>query len=242
MTTNLTRDELISYAKGVALARGAEKFTDDDVVPENYKLTDGAILWMRAYEGGMSFVHDMKRQDRTRGLTRGQLRGVLNCLRADVQKSESAKQPAVTLELAGIVQLIDKAREHLKFPKIRLATSCGQTIVISVAGAKSRLPGAVNVTTDGSFYDREYLARINTDGTLDRRAACGQDVVALLERFAADPAAIAAEFGRLMGYCSFCNTRLDDERSTSVGYGPVCAKNYGLPYPTKKEVRESAVA
>lgn len=40
----------------------------------------------------------------------------------------------------------------------------------------------------------------------------------------------AAKFGRLTGSCVFCSRRLTDERSATVGYGPVCAERVGLPW------------
>lgn len=40
----------------------------------------------------------------------------------------------------------------------------------------------------------------------------------------------AAKFGKLYGICCFCSRTLTDERSIGVGYGPVCAEHYGLPW------------
>lgn len=40
----------------------------------------------------------------------------------------------------------------------------------------------------------------------------------------------ASEFGRLYGICIYCSRDLTDERSIAVGYGPVCASNYDLPW------------
>lgn len=40
----------------------------------------------------------------------------------------------------------------------------------------------------------------------------------------------AAEFGHVTGACVFCGRKLTDERSISVGYGPVCAENQHLPW------------
>lgn len=40
----------------------------------------------------------------------------------------------------------------------------------------------------------------------------------------------AARFGKLYGICCFCSRTLTDERSIGVGYGPVCAEHYGLPW------------
>ena len=50
---------------------------------------------------------------------------------------------------------------------------------------------------------------------------------------AADPAAAAKAYGALMGRCSFCDTAITDEGSVEVGYGPVCAKRFGLPHTPK---------
>lgn len=40
----------------------------------------------------------------------------------------------------------------------------------------------------------------------------------------------AAAFGKLVGRCCFCSHAIDTPESTAVGYGPVCASNYGLPW------------
>jgi hypothetical protein len=53
-------------------------------------------------------------------------------------------------------------------------------------------------------------------------------LVALLERFAKEPAKVASEFGRATGRCCFCNAALTDARSTAVGFGPVCAETWSL--------------
>lgn len=40
----------------------------------------------------------------------------------------------------------------------------------------------------------------------------------------------AAAFGKLVGRCCFCSHAIDTPESTAVGYGPVCASKYGLPW------------
>lgn len=40
----------------------------------------------------------------------------------------------------------------------------------------------------------------------------------------------AARFGQVTGICVFCSRKLTDERSITVGYGPVCADREGLPW------------
>ena len=43
-------------------------------------------------------------------------------------------------------------------------------------------------------------------------------------------AVAAAAFGQITGHCVFCSRLLTDERSITVGYGPVCAEHNGLPW------------
>ena len=73
-----------------------------------------------------------------------------------------------------------------------------------------------------------YLGKVNrrtgivgsfTDAVMAQvRAACE------------NPAKIAAQYGHDTGNCSFCSKELTDNRSLSVGYGPICAGKYGLPW------------
>lgn len=51
---------------------------------------------------------------------------------------------------------------------------------------------------------------------------------------AVDPEGTAAAYGHLTGACCFCRRALSDERSVSVGYGPVCADHFGLAWGVKK--------
>ena len=53
-------------------------------------------------------------------------------------------------------------------------------------------------------------------------------VLATLSAIAAEPAKLAKEYGSLRGHCSFCDKKLDDQGSIEHGYGPVCAKKWGL--------------
>lgn len=45
-----------------------------------------------------------------------------------------------------------------------------------------------------------------------------------------DPLQAAVNYGRVTGSCSFCSHLLTDQRSVSVGYGPICAERNGLPW------------
>lgn len=135
-----------------------------------------------------------------------------------------------------VIALMKRGGAALKFPKITLRTDNGQTIQLSIAGSRSKTPGVVNVTDGGSFENNTWFGKVTPEGKwmpsgrggLQTQAA----VATLLTALAQDAAATAAAYGRLTGQCCFCSKPLTDARSTSVGYGGTCAKNYGLPWGT----------
>jgi hypothetical protein len=52
----------------------------------------------------------------------------------------------------------------------------------------------------------------------------------------------AAAFGHETGVCCFCSRGLTDERSVTVGYGPICAERYGLPWGTVPAGKKSKLS
>lgn len=114
--------------------------------------------------------------------------------------------------------------------KIVLRTGRDRQVVLVLAGEGSRFPGSISVTDGGRYGESLWFGRVNTDGSFSPGRAADEDVRDLLVRFAADPAGVAAAYGKLTGSCCFCRIELTDERSVLVGYGPICAANYGLPW------------
>lgn len=137
--------------------------------------------------------------------------------------------------LSGIMALFDRARSHLRYPAIVLSVPGHSGLVrISVAGPQARVPGSLNVASLDEYINdrRRWFGRVTRDGNFDQREG-GPAVAARLQQLAANPAAVASEHGRLTGRCCFCNRPLEDERSTAVGYGPVCADHFGLPWGSR---------
>lgn len=56
------------------------------------------------------------------------------------------------------------------------------------------------------------------------------DVLIVMEQFRNDPLGTIVRLGKATGRCSFCGSPLWDRRSRAHGYGPVCAKHYGLEW------------
>lgn len=139
-------------------------------------------------------------------------------------------------DLTATIALFDKARTHLKNPKVLLAVGT-QSVRLSVAGERARVPGSINVASVARFGEGAWYGRISRDGQFQPTPAAANvpGLTEALTAFAADPAKVAAEYGRLTGNCCFCHLPLRDERSTAVGYGPTCADHYGLPWGNKEK-------
>ncbi len=151
-------------------------------------------------------------------------------------------------DFGGVIQLFkNAAASGLKNPKIRLGIPMGthnQPLALSVAGHKSKHPGCVNVTNGEPYHHNTWFGRITPHGVWQPSQHVEPDLMArlmtLLSALAQDPAGTASKYGRLVGYCCFCHSELSDERSKAVGYGPVCAKNWGLPWGDLPELKEVA--
>lgn len=133
-------------------------------------------------------------------------------------------------DFAGVVELFTTAKGKLKYPKISMYGVNGETIQLSLAGAKAKKPGTINVTDGGPFGSNNWYGRVNTDGTWEKSSKATDEIGGVLKELSIDPAAFATKYGHKHGACCFCNKSLTTEESTEAGYGPVCAKNWGLPW------------
>jgi hypothetical protein len=151
-----------------------------------------------------------------------------------LDRAENPPQSTEVGSVKGIVDLLDGAKLHLKHPAI-IVRANDRDIRLSIAGPTAKVPGSINVcSAEGGFGSREWYGRITREGVFDpsrKHDSVTQTAVATaLKAMASDPAKAAANYGHLTGHCCFCNRSLDDARSTEVGYGPVCAKHYRLPW------------
>lgn len=166
---------------------------------------------------------------------------------ATAKQGETPRETVEVGSLDGILKLFEKASQHLKHPSVILSVPGSEAIEISVAGAQAKVPGSLNVTTKerrGDEGRKNWFGRILRDGKFEKspRQVSPAALVASLQAFAKEPAKVAAEYGKLHGYCCFCNRKLKDERSTEVGYGETCANHFGLPYPKMSEVKVKRAA
>ena len=130
-------------------------------------------------------------------------------------------------DLNAVIAFFDRAK--VSRPKVVFAVD-GTPVKLSVAGERAAVPGSINVASP--TYGGAWYGRITRDGVFHpgRDADKVADLVGVLRRFAVSPEKVAAEYGAATGSCSFCSRELTDARSVTVGYGPVCAGHYGLPW------------
>lgn len=154
-----------------------------------------------------------------------------------VGKLAQPQAPAPTAsvgDFSGVVALFDTAKASLKFPKVRLSFDGGKPLVLSMAGAKAKCPGTINVTDGGSFGSNVWYGRVDTDGSFTANrsvdAVSMTAMTTVLAAFARNPAKVGAAYGQKFGVCCFCARTLTDDRSIKVGYGPVCADKWALPW------------
>lgn len=146
--------------------------------------------------------------------------------------SMPAPEPIQDGKLGRILEMFGRAHHSIKFPKIDLVTSDEQPIKLSRAGDKARVPGAINVTNGGRYGEDGaiWYGRIMPDGEWKPTKDCPSFVTDFLVTFNGDPASNAKAHGHRHGWCCFCGRDLTTKESTTVGYGPICADYYGLPW------------
>lgn len=144
--------------------------------------------------------------------------------------SAPAPTPVATVSVDAIQIMFEKAAQKLKRIKVSLKDSTGQKVVFKKAGNASKYAGQILVTDGGPFGAAKFFGRIDESGSLITTPKATDSVVSLVKEFAANPEDTAGKYGRLTGGCCFCSKSLDDERSLKVGYGPVCAKHFGLAW------------
>lgn len=143
--------------------------------------------------------------------------------------SQEAKSSASAGSFEPIVAMLKKAATKLRRPKVFLSVD-GVDIQFHILSAHSKYPGQIAVTDGGEFGSNKWFGRITEAGAWVKSGAVGDEEVALVEAFTKNPAEMAAKYGHKTGRCCFCSKKLTTEESTAVGYGPVCAKTYQLPW------------
>lgn len=134
---------------------------------------------------------------------------------------------------AKIFEMFGKAALKVNNPKIT-AKHQGMQIQLKPTGPKSKTPGAILIDDGVSYATSKWYGYLFSDGEFIAASnitalevAC---VVGFLKNLAFDPSAYLGQKGKAQGSCCFCKKTLTADESLEVGYGPVCASNYNLPW------------
>ena len=234
MTTTTTRTITVTKRDGSTKAVESP-YTDDEVVARLQELTgfelasygtESVVGW----DGPLKsrFARDLAAQaEMHRGLSAKQIAWVHILV---VEHEAPREQAAAVATLPRVRAMIDKASETLQYPKLNFQMDDGQRVRLSRAGEQSNSPGAINITDGKPFGENAFFGRIDLDGNVRPARAMTPEVLDFLVAFDADPAASATAYGRRTGNCCFCHRELTDGRSVAMGYGPICAGHYGLPW------------
>ena len=137
----------------------------------------------------------------------------------------------------------DLMKSYKIFPEVRLLTSDGEVVLLKFyekfpisprqALKTGRIPHPEDKVILRSNSSNEPLICIYRSGVgefLGKDPSMMKPCLLVLDGFCNDMVGSVAHYGLEMGYCSFCNRPLSDERSIQVGYGPQCARNSRLPW------------
>lgn len=162
----------------------------------------------------------------------------VNCELACEQQTDADKRAKKRItqlgDFTGVYAMFELAAKGGKWPRITINAD-GYEFYIYVSGAKAVLPNVLNVKHPGGngLYD-DWFGRITIDGVWDQRhKEVDERMADALSKLAMDPIGTVAMYGRLSGKCCFCKKQLTDAPSVDAGYGPVCAKRWGLAWGGK---------
>jgi hypothetical protein len=173
------------------------KFVDEDVTPE---LHEAGLAYLATYTGGFTYLVDLKTKNPA-NLSIGQVRGILNCIRAEVLRvqdaGEGAGEPLMVNDGRYALLMTDK----LRFFKVNTPTEgrwAKFTFVNEVFGGGNKI----------SIRNRDFRNEV-------------------LTAIANDPDALT-RYGQELGECGVCGRELTDAQSRAIGIGPVCREKLGM--------------
>ena len=120
-----------------------------------------------------------------------------------------------------IFTLFDSASFMLKYPKMRLLVDCETPVVLKK-------------TVGDDSVIRIYDHKNKAIGYIYRKFMIdetGLNILGTLRELSKAPLEELKRFGLLTGRCPFCYKQLSKKQSVLYGYGPVCARNFGLEAP-----------
>jgi hypothetical protein len=193
-------DQYIAVCNLICDQFTGRKFTDADLTADLVFL---ATEYASKYEGNFDFMLDMRATAGTRqgGLSWGQARGVLNCIRADVLRGKVKSTSTATVTQDGMYRDPDT----------------GDIFKVQVA-----------VHGSGNLYAKR-LVELDEPKVMKTKTVSHEFVYepGLLRRIKPEWRMTLEEakaWGALYGTCCVCGATLTKEASIAAGIGPVCSE------------------
>jgi len=148
-----------------------------------------------------------------------------------IEPERSSRGPS-SEKLPRVAELFRSAVDAGKrFARIELRLPNEDRLVLRHNGK-----GRVNITDGKPFGESVYYGAIDiASGSFFPRTEATDTVRTMLSIMDQDPATVAAQYGLKTGRCCFCGLELTNQASLLVGYGPICAEKFGLPWGQKPE-------
>lgn len=198
-----------------------------------------AIQILATTPNSSQFASDLVRNFGRYGLSTNQANWAIYLAQEVLDKQNKPKSSVnpVTIDTKSLFTLFATAHLNLKYPRLRLQTADGRLVVIKLSGQNSKHCGSLNLTNGVKYGDNGavFYGFIHQDGSTTIK---DQSVLNLINMLANDPAGVAASQGLASGECCCCGKALSDSEdgSSEIGYGPQCAKSFGLPWSSNKQV------
>tara|TARA_R110002110_G_scaffold246492_1_gene462966 strand:+ start:1579 stop:2334 length:756 start_codon:yes stop_codon:yes gene_type:complete len=150
----------------------------------------------------------------------------------DLASDDEIEKGDERYQLNGIFDFFDAASENLSTPKVNFEMDDGGMLKISRAGARSKHHGKIFLTNGEEWgsSERKFYGSIDLTGLFSPSSSMNKGIEDLIKRFDKDPKGVAKAIGLQSGNCAYCQRALTTDKSREAGYGPGCAKNYGLDY------------
>ena len=141
----------------------------------------------------------------------------------------SVATPSVPVYQSVLDLFANATTSKLKKPRVKFNVD-GQVVQLHLAGMASKYAGQIIVSDGGPWGASLFFGTINKQGEWLHSKKVTPQVAEIVKGFASDPAGFASKYGKKSGQCCFCGLTLETPESTAVGYGPVCAKKFALPW------------
>jgi hypothetical protein len=172
----------------------------------------------------------------SKGLSAGQIKGILNVIRAEQSKKAPAPKATVATAVAEVLNV-----SQVRTARFRVVPDDGQSIAVrlSVPTMWTDAPKGTRKLSVRAQDGWMTVGKVEPDGSvkvfkkageaLEKRVRQALNILAKAD----DDLVYILDYAMEGGHCGFCDLELDTAESLSVGYGPTCAKKHNLPWGEK---------